>query len=196
MQNVTYSSDQLRGFNSTELRRAATSLGIKNSSAYKKQDLLAKCLETISPKTSKRIARLDLESNDIKQILESTVSKSEKMRQLSDLGMATIQIAEVTESRYSFVYTTLKNYKLKSLQRDLTNSCKSTLSEMQGESKNEIAESVNESAQQIISSHKIGNTMPLSDDDFAILADRMAEDIGEEVLVNAAVAKHFDPEWM
>lgn len=47
---------------------------------------------------------------EVEKVLELEVSKSEKMRQLYDLGLNVSDISKILESHYSFVYGVIDRY--------------------------------------------------------------------------------------
>ena len=74
MSNVTqYTADQLKGLNSTDLRKAGTELGIKSSSKYSKDELLQLCLVAIENSSSEASEVDDDEDEPIVQ--EEEVAK-------------------------------------------------------------------------------------------------------------------------
>ena len=104
MKNTNITVENLQGMSSTELRKAASKLGIKNYSRFAKSDLLDLCIAEVKP-IEQKIGLKDIADKELESIVHSTnVSKSEKFRMLFRRGATPAEVSKLFNAHYSFVY--------------------------------------------------------------------------------------------
>lgn len=111
MKNVNVTVDSLQGMSSTQLRKTASKLGIKNYSRFTKSDLLQLCIAEIQPEKKQKTIDCFFGSlhaiadEELKTIVNSqNVSKSEKFRMLFKRGVTPAEVSKLFNAHYSFVY--------------------------------------------------------------------------------------------
>lgn len=96
----------------TELIALCPKLGVKY--AYQKKEVLRALLLDAVEKGAKPLPKKEaMEDQKVAAILsDASVSKSQRMRNLFDMGITSpSEIATLTESHYSFVYTVISKHK-------------------------------------------------------------------------------------
>ena len=110
---TNYTVEQVQGMTSTELRKIASELGIKNYTSYSKSALSGLIESEIKPvKQSKSL--MDIAKEEVDSIVNSTnVSKSEKFRMLFERGATPAQVSKEFNAHYSFVYGVKRRWEQK-----------------------------------------------------------------------------------
>jgi hypothetical protein len=121
---TNYTVEQLEVMNSTELRKAASDLGLKNVKTFIKADLLKMCLEQLKESEESiqveqfvdemsALGAPDL-SADVHQpaqedLVESkTITKSAQILEMYKAGARKMEISKALSAHYSFVNAVIK----------------------------------------------------------------------------------------